>query len=318
MSKLSLGSRRRPESPVPPQRQQWRAYDDGPINLGGRRAADPAIGQKAFVLAFAAVAVAGAAYFATVMIAPDDDPTAVISRANARPQVEAQVAAAPVIAPAPAKPSAEPVVKAAPEAKPATTEIAAANPAKAEAGAVFPAPVRVKTVTVPTTAKTSAVGSAAPEAATTAEAAPDAETPAETVEADAATQVAAVEPAEGTPVAANAYATDDGLVSEGIQAVLGVAARERAANSPVAVRKKTPQEQTQAALSDDEPEMAGTSAGTRRIRSGVNMRAAPKSGSPIIGTIPTNAAVTVAPGCQHWCSVSYNGKRGFIYKSFLR
>jgi len=26
----------------------------------------------------------------------------------------------------------------------------------------------------------------------------------------------------------------------------------------------------------------------------------------------------LAPGCRHWCKVTYQGRTGFIYKSFLR
>lgn len=118
---------------------------------------------------------------------------------------------------------------------------------------------------------------------------------------------------------ASAYASTESAVSEGIEAVLDIAAKESLANNPVAARTKSkPADEPNKQVASTEPEMAGSAAGTRRIRSGVNMRAAPKSGSQIIGTIPTNASVSVAPGCKQWCSVSYNGKRGFIYKSFLR
>lgn len=313
MKRFSLRGRQRPSTtPVQQQRQQWRAHDDGPISLNARPAIDSATGQRAFVLAFAAVAVAGAAYFATVMIAPENDPTSVVSRANANPQDTPPAAA---IEPAPAQ--SEPVIEpAAAEAKPAPVvepvRAAAADPTPSEPSAdalpILPAPVRVKTVSVPVATPAPVAEAGEPPAVQTAE---------EPVTEEAATQIAAIDPVETTPpAAAEAYAADDTIVSEGVQAVLGVAIKERVAGSPVVARKKADNEQQ---VASTEPEMAGSSgAGTRRIRSGVNMRAAPKSGSQIIGTIPTNAAVTVAPGCRHWCAVSYNGKRGYIYKSFLR
>lgn len=314
MNKFSLGGKRR-ASTAAPAKQQWRAYDDGPINLSARPAVDSATGQKAFVLAFAAMAVAGAAYFATVMIAPEDDPTLVVASANASPQ-EIRSSSQPAPAPAPA-----PVEVAAPAAQP--TEVATAQPvpaqpvATAEAAAApqFPAPVRVKTVAIPSPKK--AVTAAAPAAEPPAAAdGPAAQVAAVAPQPEAPVVIGGVKQVENPAEMTAAYANTDGLVSEGIEAVLGVAAKED--DNPVRATRKKPVAQEETQVASNEPEMAGSAAGTRRIRSGVNMRAAPKSGSQIIGTIPTNAAVTVAPGCKHWCAVSYNGKRGFIYKSFLR
>jgi hypothetical protein len=49
----------------------------------------------------------------------------------------------------------------------------------------------------------------------------------------------------------------------------------------------------------------------------VTMRSGPKKGAAAIGTIPAKAAVQVM-SCKSWCQVVYKGKRGWIYKSFLK
>jgi uncharacterized protein YraI len=59
-------------------------------------------------------------------------------------------------------------------------------------------------------------------------------------------------------------------------------------------------------------------AGTRQvqIRTGVNMRSRPKSGSSVLTVVPRKAVVQVV-GCKAWCEVIYQGQRGYIYKSYL-
>ncbi|MCO5081287.1 MAG: SH3 domain-containing protein [Rhizobiaceae bacterium] len=54
-----------------------------------------------------------------------------------------------------------------------------------------------------------------------------------------------------------------------------------------------------------------------KIRSSVFLRARPADGSKVLVTIPRGTNVQVDPGCRHWCAVTYDGKRGFVYKSFL-
>ncbi len=38
----------------------------------------------------------------------------------------------------------------------------------------------------------------------------------------------------------------------------------------------------------------------------------------MIGTIPGGTKISLVGACEQWCKVSYNGKTGFIYKSFIR
>jgi hypothetical protein len=60
----------------------------------------------------------------------------------------------------------------------------------------------------------------------------------------------------------------------------------------------------------------GVAAGTARIRQAVNMRSAGKKGAGVIGVVPAGATVSVV-SCEMWCEISYNGRKGWVYKSFL-
>lgn len=53
------------------------------------------------------------------------------------------------------------------------------------------------------------------------------------------------------------------------------------------------------------------------VNDAVNMRSAPRSGSGVLTVIPAGARVTLAPNCEQWCRVSYNGRSGYIYRSFV-
>ncbi len=53
-----------------------------------------------------------------------------------------------------------------------------------------------------------------------------------------------------------------------------------------------------------------------RVSEAVNMRSRPKRGSGVILVVPAKAAVNVL-SCDQWCEVTYNGKKGWIYKSFV-
>ncbi|UVC17146.1 SH3 domain-containing protein [Mesorhizobium onobrychidis] len=60
-----------------------------------------------------------------------------------------------------------------------------------------------------------------------------------------------------------------------------------------------------------------SAADTGRILRGVTMRTGPKNSAAAIVTIPAKTSVQVM-GCKKWCQVVYNGKRGWIYKSFVK
>ncbi|TIS97608.1 MAG: SH3 domain-containing protein [Mesorhizobium sp.] len=60
-----------------------------------------------------------------------------------------------------------------------------------------------------------------------------------------------------------------------------------------------------------------SAADTGRILRAVTMRAGPKKNAAPIVTVPAKTSVQVM-GCKKWCQIVYNGKRGWIYKSFIK
>jgi hypothetical protein len=54
-----------------------------------------------------------------------------------------------------------------------------------------------------------------------------------------------------------------------------------------------------------------------RAISGVNMRAGPNNGQPVLATIPRGSPVEVVK-CGHWCEVIFAGQRGWVYKAFIK
>jgi hypothetical protein len=69
----------------------------------------------------------------------------------------------------------------------------------------------------------------------------------------------------------------------------------------------------------DEPQPASASNGDAspgHILRGVTMRSGPKKGASAIGTIPAKTAVQIV-NCKRWCEILYNGKRGWVYKTFV-
>jgi hypothetical protein len=293
------------------ERVIWRAYEDQPLNLTAPQRGDTANGQRALVLGFAALAVAGTAYFGTVMLTHQADngvslfskADAATAPAEAAPAETAQVSVTVQPAPAAAQPAAKQKAPAVPKSASATTASRATAPASS--GPLVPVPVKVTTISIP----------AKPSAARMAAAKPAVETR-EEANARWAALAANAQPVVTDPTA---Y-TDETkrMVSEGVEAVLRQVATEKSSKKPViaaSARSDDP------AMQEADPEMAGNAAAAgrqARIRTAVNMRSGPGDGSRTIGVIPSNSTVSLAPGCRHWCKVTYQGRTGYIYKRFLR
>lgn len=47
------------------------------------------------------------------------------------------------------------------------------------------------------------------------------------------------------------------------------------------------------------------------------MRSGPKKGASAIVTVPAKASVQVM-GCKKWCEIVYNGKHGWVYKTYVK
>jgi hypothetical protein len=58
-------------------------------------------------------------------------------------------------------------------------------------------------------------------------------------------------------------------------------------------------------------------AGTGRILRAVTMRSGPKKNAAAIVTVPARTSVQVM-SCKKWCQITYNGKTGWIYKSYIK
>ncbi|MEP6565185.1 MAG: SH3 domain-containing protein [Mesorhizobium sp.] len=58
-------------------------------------------------------------------------------------------------------------------------------------------------------------------------------------------------------------------------------------------------------------------AGSGRTLRAVTMRSGPKKNAAAIGTVPAKTSVQVM-SCKQWCQIVYNGKRGWIYKSYIK
>ena len=127
-------------------------------------------------------------------------------------------------------------------------------------------------------------------------------------QATATAERPAVDPASNPQLAA--------FVAENAAAVReGVPPDSSATAAISAVKPERQAAKTAPAESAADPETAAaTTAG--HIARAVTMRAGPKKGAAAIATVPARTAVQVV-SCEKWCQIVYNGKRGWIYKSFL-
>ena len=95
------------------------------------------------------------------------------------------------------------------------------------------------------------------------------------------------------------------------------ASSETGTDSELAVEPSD--ESTTAAI--PQPAKAATSKGgsrNGRVTSAVNMRSGPDNGARVVGVIPAKASIKLIGGCKFWCNVEYKGRRGYIFKSFVR
>lgn len=158
----------------------------------------------------------------------------------------------------------------------------------------------------------------------TASAAPDAD------QATAPSQVAnQAEPAPDKPATTAAFAqsaTDTDATAE----LAKVAAPAPAAGSnpdgakTAAIPEVQPQtpDQQPAATDDDGSKAKAkprkvAAAGNGRILRAVTMRSGPKKNAAAIATVPARTSVQVM-SCKQWCQIVYNGKTGWIYKSYIK
>lgn len=96
----------------------------------------------------------------------------------------------------------------------------------------------------------------------------------------------------------------------------------RAPERPLAALAAAPAEAEAAAPAEAAEEgdtpagFGGEPIGTAVTRRPVTMRAAPKRGAAAIGNLPAGQKVDLVV-CQQWCEIIVEGKRVFVYKSFI-
>ncbi|TPI37100.1 SH3 domain-containing protein [Mesorhizobium sp. B2-9-1] len=71
-----------------------------------------------------------------------------------------------------------------------------------------------------------------------------------------------------------------------------------------------------AAQPKPKPQKVDAAANGRVLRA-VTMRSGPKKGASAIATVPAKASVQVM-SCKQWCEIVYNGKHGWVYKSYVK
>ena len=127
---------------------------------------------------------------------------------------------------------------------------------------------------------------------------------------------------------AEASATLQAFASEREEAI---ADRDASGSDPDLTRTAAlaPQEALVEAARKSAPEARAPEASAPAVRSdgeatrsavtssAVTMRARPTKGGSPLGTIPAGAKISLV-GCDGWCEVVYSGKRGYIYKSFVK
>jgi hypothetical protein len=80
--------------------------------------------------------------------------------------------------------------------------------------------------------------------------------------------------------------------------------------------EETAEETAEQAVEDPEPKVAAVTR-TAPVTTDVNMRAGPSNDAAVVLVVRRNREVEVIR-CRYWCEVIYDGKRGFIYKGFVR
>ncbi|ANT50073.1 peptide-binding protein [Mesorhizobium amorphae] len=194
------------------------------------------------------------------------------------------------------------------------TVAAAAPQAARKADAVSPA-VAAKEANIPALAANDPRWSDAnPEAASASTAA-------------ATSEQAASQPADDNAKPSVAAFAETAAKSDATTALSDVAASKDAATEDMdgaqTAAIPTPKPQVAAAAASEaddsqaktEPQKA--SAATGRILKAVTMRAGPKQKAAAMLTVPAKTSVQVI-SCKKWCQIVYNGKRGWIYKTYIK
>ena len=61
----------------------------------------------------------------------------------------------------------------------------------------------------------------------------------------------------------------------------------------------------------------GTLLSPARVAKYVNLRASPDNEGAVLAVVPASAEILAEENCAHWCTVVHDGRRGYVYKSFI-
>lgn len=104
-------------------------------------------------------------------------------------------------------------------------------------------------------------------------------------------------------------------IEEAAEDALDEAVEQATAAATEETAEEAVEETAEEAVEDPEPEVAAVTR-TAPVTTDVNMRARPDNDAAVILVVRRNREVEVI-GCNYWCEVIYDGKRGFIYKGFV-
>ncbi len=110
-------------------------------------------------------------------------------------------------------------------------------------------------------------------------------------------------------VTTHSIVAQDGDEDAGPLAVSAFAADEKAASAG--------EKSAKAASNGGATALANLGTRPGKALRSVTMRAKPSSRGGVLGTVPGGADVSVV-SCDSWCEIVYDGKRGFVYRNFLK
>ncbi|RWK24856.1 SH3 domain-containing protein [Mesorhizobium sp. M1C.F.Ca.ET.193.01.1.1] len=257
------------------------------------------------IAAVGTVALLGVAAVALWLALPANDRQAVAGAAQAVPAVSVKTTKiTPVVA------NADVSVAAAPQA---ARKADAVSPAIAKREASIPA-------LAPNDPRWTAPGADTVPASAEAAPAPAANPPAR--QADKPAVAAYAEPAAGNDASSALSEVAAPAPTDDTPAAIGQKAEDKMDGAQTAAipaaKPQAPDDQS--AATEDQgkpnPEKASAAANGRILRA-VTMRAGPKQKAAAILTVPAKTSVQVI-SCKKWCEIVYNGKRGWVYKTYVK
>lgn len=120
------------------------------------------------------------------------------------------------------------------------------------------------------------------------------------------------EQTQETPAPSDAETNDASITAAINEASEPAATQSASATPPPAEEPNASQPEPAGDKPSDTPEPTRTAS----VNTDVNMRARPDNDAEVLAVVPKGRSVDVIR-CRAWCEVTFEGKRGFIYKGFI-